>query len=160
MSQDLNPNPRKPTCSSSHIAMGSFWGLSPPNKTPSPPTWNMKHCKLVEILLNLNVNPPLHERKAPPHKCKAPYWRLSGDGSVFISGLFHVLAMRKTRKYISCFAIEKLERQVRKASHCAASNNRDNMPWSLYYCLFAPRIYECYSLGTSRSWRITHSTQR
>jgi len=41
----------------------------------------MKHYKLVEFLSNLNVNPPLHERKAPPHKRKAPYWRLSGDGS-------------------------------------------------------------------------------
>jgi len=34
----------------------------------------MKHYKLVEFLSNLNVKPPLHERKAP-------YWRLSGDGS-------------------------------------------------------------------------------
>jgi len=32
----------------------------------------MKHGKLVEFLSNLYVNPPLHERKAPPHKRKAP----------------------------------------------------------------------------------------
>jgi len=41
----------------------------------------MKHCKLVENLSNLNGKPPLHERKAPPHKYKAPYCRLSGNGS-------------------------------------------------------------------------------
>jgi len=32
----------------------------------------MKHYKLVEILSNLNVKPPLHEREAPPHKREAP----------------------------------------------------------------------------------------
>jgi len=37
---------------------------------------------------------------------------------------------------------------------------RDHSPWSLYYCLFVPHIYECYSLRTSRSWWIPHSTQR
>ena len=37
---------------------------------------------------------------------------------MFISGHFHVLGMRKTRKYISCVAIKKLERKVRKALHC------------------------------------------
>jgi len=31
----------------------------------------MKHCKLVEILSNLNVKPPLHERNTLPHKRKA-----------------------------------------------------------------------------------------
>jgi len=42
----------------------------------------MKLYKLEEFLPNLNVKPPLHERKAPPHKRKASYWRFSGDGSV------------------------------------------------------------------------------
>jgi len=41
----------------------------------------------------------------------------------------------------------------------AENNNRDHMPRSLYYCLFAPHIYGCYSSGTSRSWLIAHSTQ-
>jgi len=43
----------------------------------------------------------------------------------------------------------------------AASNNRVHMPWSLYYCLFAPHtVYEwCSSSRTSRSWWITQSTQ-
>jgi len=39
----------------------------------------MKHYELVEFLSNLNVKPPLHERKALPHKRKAPllttFWR-------------------------------------------------------------------------------------
>jgi len=42
----------------------------------------------------------------------------------------------------------------------AASNSRDHMPWSLYYCLFAPHIHGCCSSRTSRSWWIAHSTQR
>jgi len=42
----------------------------------------------------------------------------------------------------------------------AEGKNRDHMPWSLYSCLFAPHIYGCYSLRTSRSWWIAHSTQR
>ena len=42
----------------------------------------------------------------------------------------------------------------------AASNNRDHMPWSPHYCLFAPHVYGCCSSLTSRSWWITHSTQR
>ena len=41
----------------------------------------------------------------------------------------------------------------------ASSNNRDHMPWSLCYCLFAPHIYGCYSSCISCSWWISHSTQ-
>jgi len=37
---------------------------------------------------------------------------------MFISDNFHVLGMCKTRKYISCVVIGKVERQVCKASHC------------------------------------------
>jgi len=40
----------------------------------------------------------------------------------------------------------------------AASNNRVHMPWSLYYCLFAPHVW-CCSSRTSRSWWIAQSTQ-
>ena len=36
---------------------------------------------------------------------------------------------------------------------------RDCTPRSLYYCLFVPHIYGCFSSRTSRSWWITHSTQ-
>jgi len=36
------------------------------------------------------------------------------------SGHFHVLGMRNTRKYISCVVVEKVERHVRKASHCGS----------------------------------------
>jgi len=37
---------------------------------------------------------------------------------------------------------------------------RDQSPRSLYYCLFVPHIYGCYSSCTSHSWWIAHSTQR
>jgi len=39
---------------------------------------------------------------------------------MFISGHFHVLSMRKTRKYIFCVAIRKVEPQVHKVSHCGS----------------------------------------
>jgi len=44
-----------------------------------------------------------------------------------------------------------------KLQTVAASNNRDHLTISLYYCLFAPHIH---TSRTSRSWWITHSTQR
>jgi len=55
--------------------------------------------------------------------------------------------------------LENLSGKCAKLHTVAASNNRDHMSWSLYYCLFAPHIYGCYSLGTSHSWWIAHSTQ-
>ena len=41
-----------------------------------------------------------------------------------------------------------------------ASNNKDHMPWSFHYCLFAPHIYGCCSSHTFRLWWIAHSMQR
>jgi len=38
----------------------------------------------------------------------------------------------------------------------AANNNRDHATPSLYYCLFAPHIYGCYSSRTCHSWWIAH----
>ena len=66
----------------SPVATGGFWGFNPPNKALSPPKWNMKHYKQIEILSIFRVSSPPHKPKAPPQKCKAPYWKLSGDGSV------------------------------------------------------------------------------
>ena len=69
------------------VAVPSPWGatgrgvagLSPPRKPQALPNWNMKNHELVEFLSNLNVKPPLHERKALPHKRNAPllttFWR-------------------------------------------------------------------------------------
>ena len=42
----------------------------------------------------------------------------------------------------------------------AASNNRVHLTRSLYYWLFAPRIYGCCSSCIFRSWWTTHSVQR
>jgi len=39
----------------------------------------------------------------------------------------------------------------------AASNNRNHTQRSLYYCLFALRIYSCFSSRTFRSWWTAHS---
>ena len=42
---------------------GAFGGLAPSNKAPSPPKWNMKHCKSVEIL---SVLSPPAQIQSPP----------------------------------------------------------------------------------------------
>ena len=57
-------------------------------------------------------------------------------------------------------AIGNPSRKYAKLHTVAAKNHRDHTPRSLYYCLFVPHIYGCYSSRTSRSWWITHSTQR
>ena len=67
-----------PLCIGSPVAMGDFGGLIPPNKVPIPPNWSMKHCKLGEFCQFLNANPPCTN-------AKAPYWRLSGDVSVYMT---------------------------------------------------------------------------
>jgi len=54
--------------------MGGFGGLSSSSKAPHPQNWNMKHHKSVEIL-------PIFKMSRPCTNVKAPYWRLSGDGS-------------------------------------------------------------------------------
>jgi len=58
-----------------------------------------------------------------------------------------------------CCDRNTLSAMCAKLRTVAASNNRDHTPRSLYYCLLAPHIY-CCSSRTSRSWWITHSTQR
>ena len=47
-----------------------------------------------------------------------------------------------------------------RKAQAASSINRDHMLRSLYYCLFAPLIYECCSSCTFCSWWTTHSVQR
>jgi len=58
----------------------------------------MKHYKLVEFLSNLNVKPPLHERKPPRLNVKPPFddflatilillnWRDAGAGLLTATG--------------------------------------------------------------------------
>jgi len=41
---------------------------------------------------------------------------------------------------VGLVVIGKPERQVHKASQCAANNNRDHQTRSLYYCLFTPQV--------------------
>ena len=55
---------------------------------------------------------------------------------------------------------ESLSGKCAKLHTVVASNNRDHMPWSLYYNLFVPHIHGCHSSRTPRSWWIAHSTQR
>jgi len=53
------------------VAMGGFGGLSPPNEA----LW------ISGILLNVIMPSPPAQTQSPPQNCKAPYWKLSGDGS-------------------------------------------------------------------------------
>ena len=54
-------------------------GLNRANKASSPPNWNTKHYKSVEILSIFGVSSPPHKPKAPPQKRKPPllktFWR-------------------------------------------------------------------------------------
>jgi len=57
---------------------GGFSGLSPPNKVPSPPNWNVKHYRW-NFGKFYNVKSPPHKHKALPQNCKAlllkTFWR-------------------------------------------------------------------------------------
>jgi len=50
---------------------GGFGWLSPPNKTPSPPNWNMKHNFFETWNTNQWCFCPFLECQATPHKRKA-----------------------------------------------------------------------------------------
>ena len=63
------------------LPRGVLVGLAPPNKSPSPLNWNLKHYKSVEFLSIFNVKPPCTNVKPPRTSAKSPCWRLSGDGS-------------------------------------------------------------------------------
>jgi len=62
---DAVPSPRE----------GELVGLAPPNRAPSPQNWTINQWS---IYLYFNVQPPCTN-------AKPPYWRLSGDGSVWMS---------------------------------------------------------------------------
>ena len=82
---------------------GALVGLGPSNRTPGPPNWNKEHYKPVDFCR-------FSECQAPLHKRKAPYWRLSGDGSGFhlsmkltmaIKGNFVFLAMNNRTTFVN-----------------------------------------------------------
>jgi len=80
---------------------------------------------------------------------------------MFISGHFHVLGMRKTRKYVFPVLRSKSSSgKCAKLHTIAASNNRDHLTRSLYYCLFASHKFGCCSLCTFSLWWITRSMQQ
>ena len=67
--------------------------------------------------------------------------------------------------YFSLFSLVLLRSKIpsgkcAKLHTMAASNDRDHLLRSLYYCLFVLHIYGCYSSRTSHSWGIAHSMQR
>jgi len=47
------------------VATGGFGGLSPPNKAPSIPNWNMKHYKSVEFLSIFRMSSPSAQTQSP-----------------------------------------------------------------------------------------------
>ena len=71
---------------------GAFGGLSPPNKTPSPPNWNTKHYKSVEILSMFRVSSPPAQTQSTPAEMQRPllktFWRRFCAGCVTSSTNF------------------------------------------------------------------------
>ena len=59
---------------------GGFGGLSCPNKGLSPPNWNVKHYKSVEVLSIFRMTSP-----HPQNRKGSLYWKLSGDGCGTVS---------------------------------------------------------------------------
>jgi len=78
-----------------------------------------------------------------------------------LSGVHRKLSWGKSRL---CLRIVVLRSEI-PSGMCAklrivvASNNRDHARNPSYYCFLALHISWCYSSQTSRSWRITQSTQ-
>jgi len=65
---------------------GGFWGLSPPkqsSKSPQTETWNtINQLRFFQFL----------ECQATCTNPKPPYWKLSGDGSAPVHGIFVALS--------------------------------------------------------------------
>ena len=64
----------------SPVATGGLsWAQPPQTKLRAPPKLKYETLQISRFLSNLNVKPPLYERKASPHKGKAPllttFWR-------------------------------------------------------------------------------------
>ena len=77
----------------------------------------------------------------------------------FITGGLRVVAHNFSQCCCYCCDRKSPSGMCAKLRTAAASNTRVHMPWSLYYCLFAPHMWFCSSY-TSLSWWIAHSTQR
>jgi len=76
----LRKNIDRISVATSPITTGrGFWGLTPTNKAPRLPNWNMKHYKSVEILPIFRVSSPPAQAQSPQQKRKAPllktFWR-------------------------------------------------------------------------------------
>jgi len=97
--QNLNPDPS---------TRGSFGGLSPPNKAPSPPNWDMKHYKSVECFQIL-------ECQAIPKKRKAP----RRNGGIWIVSLKKIEIWKKRHLTVSK---ARLKRDVKQRYFRDTSN--------------------------------------
>ena len=60
---------------------GGLLGLSPLNKAPSLPNWNMKHYNQLSVCQFLECQVPPHKPWSPRRSAKPFYWKLSGAGS-------------------------------------------------------------------------------
>ena len=83
---------------------GSFGGLAPSNKAPSPQNWNIKHYKSVGILSIFTVSSPPTQIQSPPQKRKAlllkTFWRRLFPSMVFQTQCFVLFAVRNTQKVV------------------------------------------------------------
>ena len=105
---------------------GGFCGLSPPDKAPSPPNWNMKHYESMEFLSIFSVKPPATNAKPPRRNAKSPYWKLSGGGSGAIYPRYaHVSQeISSVKKLIHSLLCCKTTMQT----NCGLTNRTGNSP--------------------------------
>ena len=60
---------------------GGVGGLSPPNKAPRPPNWNVKHYNKWSFGWFYNVKAPRTNENPPRRTATPPHQKLSGDAS-------------------------------------------------------------------------------
>ena len=78
-------------CHHSPVATGALVGLVPQTQLQAPPNWNMKHCKLVEFLSNLNVKAPRTNVKPPIDNFLATVLRHRHDWNQFFCSFHDVI---------------------------------------------------------------------
>ena len=88
----------------------------------------------IPFMVNHNATPAERLQQHPP----LFYNKLPQSLVLFVKASHGTTSTSLSQHHF--VAIGKSERHMRKALHCAASNNRVHAPRSLYYCLFTPHM--------------------
>ena len=85
---------------------------------------------------------------------------LKPSSTHWISSLKNMFLTVWSMRQLLLLRSEILSGMCAKLHTVAARNNRYHTAKSLYYCLFVPHVYGCYSSHISRPWWNAHSTSR